>query len=74
MLPSPQRNLVGPIIDDVNAEAADTTRRIAVLIPEVEPRRRRHQLLQNQRGVLLVAVLRSRTDAVICTMPFRLHE
>ena len=39
-----------------------------------EPRRRRHQILQNQRGLLLATVLRSRTDAVICTMPFRLHE
>jgi len=74
VLPSPQRNLAGPIVDYVNAHPADTTRRIAVLIPEVEPQRRRHQLLQNQRGVLLAAVLRSRTDAVICTMPFRLHE
>ena len=43
-------------------------------VPEVEPRRRRHQVLQNQRGLLLAAVLRSRTDAVICTMPFRLHD
>jgi len=74
VLPSPQRNLAGPIVDYVNAEAADSTRRVAVLIPEVEPRRRRHQILQNQRGLLLAAVLRSRTDAVICTMPFRLHE
>ena len=74
VLPSPQRNLAAPIVDYVNGETAGRSRRVAVLIPEVEPRRRRHQLLQNQRGVLLAAVLRSRTDAVICTMPFRLHE
>jgi amino acid transporter len=74
VLPSPQRNLASPIVDYVNGEASDASRRIVVLIPEVEPRRRRHQVLQNQRGVLLAAVLRSRTDAVICTMPFRLHE
>ncbi len=74
VLPSPQRNLAAPIVDFVNGKTADPGRRVAVLIPEVEPRRRRHQLLQNQRGVLLAAILRSRTDAVICTMPFRLHE
>jgi hypothetical protein len=74
VLPSPQRNLAAPIVAFVNGEAADTSRRVAVLIPEVEPQRRRHQLLQNQRGVLLATVLRSRTDAVICTMPFRIHE
>jgi amino acid transporter len=74
VLPSPQRNLAAPIVDYVNAQAADTTRRVAVLIPEVEPRHRRHQILQNQRGLLLATVLRRRTDAVICTMPFRLHE
>ena len=74
VLPSPQRNLATPIVDYVNAAAVDTTRRVAVLIPEVEPQHRRHQILQNQRGLLLAAVLRSRTDALICTMPFRLHE
>jgi len=74
VLPSPPRNLAAPIVDYVNREARDTSRRVAVLIPEVEPRRRRHQILQNQRGLLLTAVLRSQTDAVICTMPFRLHE
>ena len=73
-LPSPQRNLAKPIVDYVNAEAGNADRRVAVLIPEVEPRRRRHQILQNQRGLLLAAVLRSRTDAVICTMPFRLRS
>jgi amino acid transporter len=74
VLPSPERTLAGPIVDYVKGESSDTSRRVAVLIPEVEPQHRRHQLLQNQRGALLAAVLRSRTDAVICTMPFRLHE
>ena len=56
VLPSPQRNLVTPIVDYVKAEAKDTTRRVAVLIPEVEPRRRR-QRLQNRRASLLAAAL-----------------
>ncbi|MGI9006802.1 MAG: hypothetical protein ACR2FU_11520 [Streptosporangiaceae bacterium] len=45
-----------------------------VLIPEVEPGRGRHQLLQNQRGVILASVLRRRTDVVVATMPFRLAK
>jgi len=39
----------------------------------VEPRRRRYQLLQNQRGLLLATALRARSDAVICTLPYRLN-
>jgi hypothetical protein len=48
--------------------------RVVVLIPEVEPRKHRHEILQNQRGALLAAVLRIRTDALVCTLPFRLHD
>ena len=69
-----RRDLLEPITDYVNKAVQESDRRVAVLIPEVEPRRRRHQILQNQRGILLAAVLRSRTDAVICILPFRLHD
>jgi hypothetical protein len=55
----------------VRREAVDG-RQIAVLIPEVEPRHRRYQILQNQRGLLLAAALRARTDVVVCTIPYRL--
>jgi hypothetical protein len=44
-----------------------------VLLAEVEPRQRRYQLLHNQRGLILAAALRSRTDAVVATVAFRLH-
>ncbi|MHB8246521.1 MAG: APC family permease [Acidimicrobiales bacterium] len=47
-------------------------RSVMVLIPEVEPRKLRHQLLQNQRGVVLANVLRRRSDVVVARVPYRL--
>ena len=45
-----------------------------MLIPEIVPRKRRHEILHNQRGRLLAAVLKSRTDVIVATLPFHLHE
>jgi hypothetical protein len=47
---------------------------ITVLIPEVVPRKRRHEILHNQRGRLLGAVLKSRTNVIVATLPFKLHD
>ena len=47
---------------------------VLVLIPEVEPRKWRHRLLQNQRDVILANVLRRRTDVIVARVPFRLHQ
>lgn len=71
VIDSPQRSLVEPIVDYVQ-RAAEGGRQIAVLIPEVEPLHRRYQILQNQRGLLLAAALRARTDVVVCVVPYRL--
>lgn len=73
ILASPHRSLVHPILDYVQ-DTQDGTRQIAVLIPEVEPRRRRYRILQNQRGLLLATVLRVRTDVLVCTLPYRLKS
>jgi hypothetical protein len=70
-LDSPHRSLVHPIVDYVRNAQLDG-RQIAVLIPEIQPRRWRYRILQNQRGLLLATVLRASTDAVICTIPYRL--
>jgi hypothetical protein len=70
-LVSPHRSLVHPMVGYVR-HAADGGRRVAVLIVEVQPRRWRYRILQNQRGLLLAAVLRASTDVVICTIPYRL--
>lgn len=47
---------------------------VTVLIPEIVPRKRRHEILHNQRGRLLAAVLRARTDVIVATMPLKLHD
>ncbi|MYV39090.1 amino acid permease [Streptomyces sp. SID1328] len=71
IIDSPQRSLVQPVVDYVQ-RAAESGRQIAVLIPEAEPIHRRYQILQNQRGLLLAAALRARTDVVVCVLPYRL--
>jgi len=70
-LVSPHRSLVHPMVGYVR-QAAESGRQVAVLIVEVQPRRWRYRILQNQRGLLLAAVLRASTDVVICTIPYRL--
>jgi len=47
---------------------------VTVLIPEVIPRKQRHEILHNQRGRLLAAVLKSRTNVIVATLPFKLHD
>lgn len=64
-------SLVHPVVGYV-PQAQHGNRQVAVLIPEVQPRRWRYQILQNQRGLLLATVLRASTDVVICTIPYRL--
>jgi hypothetical protein len=71
IIESPHRSLIHPILDYVRRAKQDGTQ-IAVLIPEVEPRARRYRILQNQRGLLLATMLRSRTDVLVCTLPYRL--
>jgi amino acid transporter len=71
VLPSEHRALVGPVVDFVQGQLA-LGHLVTVLLTEVEPRRRRYQVLHNQRGLILAAALRSRTDAVVAIQPFRL--
>ena len=47
---------------------------VTVLIAEILPRKRRHEILHNQRGRLLAAVLKARTDVIVATFPFKLHD
>jgi hypothetical protein len=68
---SPHRSLVHPVVDYVR-QAQQADRQVAVLILEVQPRRWRYRILQNQRTLLLATVLRASTDVVICTIPYRL--
>jgi hypothetical protein len=73
VLLDPQRSLVRTVLRYVRSiEDEDAT--ITVLIPFVDPRKRRHEIFHNQRGRLLEAVLKSRTDVVVATLPFHLHD
>ena len=73
VLLDPGRSLVRSVLKYVKSiEDEDAT--IVVLIPEVLPRKRRHEILHNQRARLLSAVLKSRTKVVIATLPFHLHD
>ncbi len=71
VLTSPHRNLVAPVVGYVQKQL-DTGQPVTVLLGEVQPRLRRHEILHNQRGLVLAAALRSRTDAVVATVSLRL--
>ncbi len=73
VLLDPHRSLVRTVlryIESIQNEDAV----IVVLIPEIIPNKRRHEILHNQRGRLLEAVLKARTDVIVATLPFRLHD
>jgi amino acid transporter len=73
VLLDPQRSLVRSVLRYVKSvEDEDAT--ICVLIPEIVPRKRRHEILHNQRARLLAAVLTARTGVVIAILPFHLHD
>jgi amino acid transporter len=67
------RSLVRSVLRYV-ASIEDTDAVVTVLIAEIVPRKRRHEILHNQRGRLLAAVLKARTDVIVATLPFKLHD
>jgi amino acid transporter len=67
VLPSAHRSLVTPTINFVRSEI-DKGRHVTVLLAQVSPKHWRHRLLYNQRGPLLEAALRTRTDAIIASL------
>ena len=73
VLLDPQRSLVRTVLKYVKS-VQDEDATITVLIPEIVPRKRRHEILHNQRARLLAAVLKARTNVVIATLPFHLHD
>jgi amino acid transporter len=69
----PRRSLVRTVLSYVRSVQSDEVT-ITVLIPELVPRKRRHEILHNQRGRLLAAVLKNRADVVVATLPFHLRD
>ena len=74
VLLDPHRSLIRTVLRYVESiQAQDAT--ITVLIPEIIPSKRRHEILHNQRGRLLETVLKSRTTGVVvATLPFHIHD
>ncbi len=74
VLLDPHRSLIRTVlhyIESIHAEDATIT----VLIPEIIPSKRRHEILHNQRGRLLESVLKSQTKGVvIATLPFHIDD
>ncbi len=67
------RSLIRTVLRYIKSiENEDAT--ITVLIPEIIPKKRRHEILHNQRGRLLEGVLKARTDVVIATVPFHIED
>jgi amino acid transporter len=69
----PRRSLVRTVLRYVES-VEDEGALITVLIPEIIPEKRRHEILHNQRGRLLESALKARTDVVIATIPFHVHD
>jgi amino acid transporter len=74
ILIDPKRSLVRTVVSYVESIPRQPEVVIAVLIAEIEPRKRRHAILHNQRGALLATVLGAQTDVIVARLPFRLHD
>jgi hypothetical protein len=74
VLPSKNRSLTEPIISYVCSPEVQAEGRVVVIIPEIEPRKWRHELLQNQRGLLLSYRLRRNSDVLVASLPLRLKK
>jgi hypothetical protein len=73
VLHDPHRSLIRTVLRYIESiDAPDET--VTVLIPEIRPGKRRHEILHNQRGRLLESVLKSRTGVVIATLTFHIHD
>jgi hypothetical protein len=73
VLLDPQRSLIRSVVRYVKSVENEDVN-ITVLIPEILPRRRRHEILHNQRGRILAAVLKAQCNVVVATLPFHLHD
>ncbi|MGO9884685.1 MAG: APC family permease, partial [Solirubrobacteraceae bacterium] len=72
----PHRSLIRSVLKYVKSVERDEgdNALVTVLIPEIIPRKRRHEILHNQRGRLLASVLKLRTDVIVATLPFKLDD
>jgi amino acid transporter len=73
VLVDPHRSLIRSVLKYVESIHEENTI-VTVLIPEIVPRKRRHEILHNQRGRLLEAALKARTDVIVAILTLKLHD
>jgi amino acid transporter len=73
VLLDPHRSLIRTVLRYIKS-VEDEDAAITVLIPQIIPSKRRHEILHNQRGRLLEAVLKDHTDVVVAVLPFHIHD
>ena len=74
ILRSASRSVTKPVLAYFRSPQLRARSSVLVLIPEVEPKKWRHQLLQNQRGIILANVLRRHCDVTVARVAFRLER
>ncbi|MFF2557562.1 APC family permease [Nocardia sp. NPDC058058] len=72
VLPSPHRSMVDPIVG-YTRELCGPDRQVVVLLPRIEPRHARDQLLHNQRVPVILAAVEAHTDAIAATISIEVH-
>jgi amino acid transporter len=73
VLLDPHRSLIRTVLEYVES-IHEEDKTVTVLIAQIIPSKRRHEILHNQRGRLLETVLKSRTDVVVATLPFHIRD
>ena len=74
LLRSGTRSVTKPMLAYLNDLQRRHHQQLLVLIPEVEPKKWRHELLQNQRGLILANALRRHSDVNVARVPYRLSK
>jgi amino acid transporter len=68
------RSITAPILDYLGSPEIRAYRQVLVLLPEVEPSKWRHRILQNQRDIILADALRRHSNVNVASVPFRLTD
>ena len=74
ILRSQTRSVTKPMLAHLHDLHRQGHPQVLVVIAEVEPKKWRHQLLQNQRGIILANALRRHCDVNVVRVPFRLSK
>jgi hypothetical membrane protein len=70
---APFRNLAGPMIEEVRRFTARPQTVVAVVIPELIPRRRRHYLLHRQTALFVKRLFLFQEHVILTSVPYQLE-